>query len=129
MKRAMRMIAVSFAGRLLALALALTSTLAITGTNADDLTFELRIERGKVPANMRRIRVKQGDVVKLRWRSDRPIALHLHGYDIEAKVEPGKIAEMTFAARATGRFSVEEHKPQSSGSHGAVIVRIEVHPR
>ena len=129
MKRAMRMIAVSFAGRLLALGLALTSTLAITHANADDLTFELRIERGKVPANMRRIRVKQGDVVKLRWRSDRPIALHLHGYDIEAKVEPGKIAEMTFAARATGRFSVEEHKPQSSGSHGAVIVRIEVHPR
>jgi len=129
MNRAMRMIPVSFAGRLLALGLALTSTLAITHANADDLTFELRIERSKVPANMRRIRVKQGDVVKLRWSSDRPIALHLHGYDIEAKVEPGKVAEMIFAARATGRFSVEEHKPQSSGSHGAVIVRIEVHPR
>ena len=129
MNRAMRMIPVSFTGLLMAVGLA--STLAITGANADDLTFELRIERGKVPANMRRIRVKQGDVVKLRWSSDRPTALHLHGYDIEAKVEPGKVAEMTFAARATGRFSVEEHKPQSSGghTHGAVIVRIEVHPR
>jgi len=129
MTRAVSMIPVSFAGHLLAVGLALTSILAFTGANAGELTFELRIERGQVPASMRRIRVKQGDVVKLRWSSDRPIALHLHGYDIEAKVAPGKVAEMTFAARATGRFSVEEHKPQSSGSHGAVIVRIEVHPR
>ena len=125
----MSMIPASFARRLLALGLTLTSTLAIASPKADELTFELRVERSKVPARMRLIRVKQGDVVKLRWSSDRPIALHLHGYDIEAKVEPGKVAEMTFAARATGRFSVEEHKPQSSGSHGAVIVRIEVHPR
>ena len=61
---------------------------------------------------MRLIRVKQGDAVRLRWSTDRPIALHLHGYDIETKVEPGAVAEMTFTARATGRFPVEEHKPQ-----------------
>jgi hypothetical protein len=129
--RAMHMIPVSFGGCLLALGLTLTSTLAVTGTKADELIFELRVERGRIPANMRLIRVKQGDIVKLRWRSDRPIALHLHGYDIETKVEPGKVAEVIFAARATGRFSVEEHKPQARGghAHGAPIVRIEVHPR
>ncbi len=77
------------------------------------------------------IRVKQGDAVRLRWTSDRPIPLHLHGYDIETKVEPGTTAEMTFTARATGRFPVEEHKPDTRGGHShgeAPLVRIEVRP-
>ena len=127
----MSTIRVSFTGHLLAVGLTLTSTFAVTSPKADELTFELRVERGRVPAKMRLIRVKQGDAVKLRWSSDRRIALHLHGYDIETNVEPGKVAEMTFTARATGRFSVEQHKPQAKGghTHGAPIVRIEVHPR
>ncbi len=35
--------------------------------------------------------------------------LHLHGYDIEKRIEPGAVTEMTFTARATGRFPVEVH--------------------
>ncbi|HZT46397.1 MAG TPA: hypothetical protein VFA64_00390 [Hyphomicrobiaceae bacterium] len=97
-----------------------------------EVVFELRIEKGKVPPNMRQIRVRQGDAVRLRWTTDRPIALHLHGYDIEFKVEPGAVAEMAFAARATGRFPVEEIKPSAKGGHShgeAPLVRIEVRPR
>ena len=115
----------------LTLSLVLAPSLAVTGAKADELTFELRIERGQLPTNKRLIRVKQGDVVKLRWSSDRPIALHLHGYDIERKIEPGVVAEMTFTARATGRFPVEEHQARSGGghTHGAPIVQVEVLPR
>jgi hypothetical protein len=111
--------------------LALAPLPVVTVACAEELTFDLSIERGQVPARMRLVRVKQGDVVKLRWSSDRPIALHLHGYDVEQKVEPGAVAEMTFTARATGRFSVQEHKPHASGghSHGSTIVQIEVLPR
>ena len=104
---------------------------AIIEAKAEELSFDLRLTRGQVPANMRLIRVKQGDIVRLRWNSDRPIALHLHGYDIERKVEAGAVAEMTFTARAAGRFSVEEHQPLTGGAHahGAPIVQIEVLPR
>ncbi len=131
MRRITNVIPVSFAGCFLALLLALAPVLAGTGAKADEVTFELRIENGRVSANMRLIRVKQGDVVKLRWNSDRPMILHLHGYDIEQKVEPGRVAEMTFNARATGRFSVEAHTPRQGGgqTHGAPIVQIEVYPR
>lgn len=97
-----------------------------------EVTFDLKIEKGKVAQNMRLIRVKQGDAVKLRWATDRPIVLHLHGYDIEKKVEPGAVAEMAFEARATGRFPVEEHNPNAKGGHAhgeAPLVRIEVRPR
>jgi hypothetical protein len=119
------------AGRLLLLAPLVVACANGMVALADEITFELRLEGGRVPATMRVIRVKQGDVVRLRWSSDRPIALHLHGYDIEERVEPGAIAEMRFTARATGRFSVEEHKPAKSGgsAHGEPIVRIEIHPR
>jgi hypothetical protein len=108
-----------------------TSGLVLSGARAEEVTFDLRVIRGHVPQNMRLIRVKQGDVVTLRWRSDRPIVLHLHGYDIERKIEAGGIAEMTFTARATGRFAVSEHKPQgnSGHTHGDSIVRVEVLPR
>jgi len=97
-----------------------------------ELTFDLKVERGAVPANMRLIRVKQGDAVKLRWSSDRPITLHLHGYDIERKVVPGTVAEMAFTANATGRFPVEEHRADARGGHShgqAPLVRLEVYPR
>lgn len=98
---------------------------------AQETVFELRIANGRVPPDMRLIRVTQGDNIRLRWTSDRPITLHLHGYDIETRVEPGKAADMVLTARAAGRFPVEEHKPNSRGhSHGeAPLVRIEVRPR
>ena len=96
-----------------------------------EAVFDLRIEKGRVAPKMALIRVKQGDTVKLHWRSDRPIILHLHGYDIESKVAPGSVTEMAFIARATGRFPVEEHNPHAQGghAHGEALVRIEVHPR
>jgi hypothetical protein len=97
-----------------------------------EVVFDLKVEKGKVAPNMRLIRVKQGDAVKLRWTTDRLIVLHLHGYDIETKVAPGAVAEMAFAARAAGRFPVEEHKPDAKGGHShgeAPLVRIEVRPR
>ena len=78
--------------------------LASTAAQAAELSFDLKIEQGRVPSTMRLIRVKQGDTVKLRWVTDRPIILHLHGYDIESKVEPGAVTEMAFLARTAGRF-------------------------
>jgi FtsP/CotA-like multicopper oxidase with cupredoxin domain len=91
----------------------------------------LPITNGRVPENMRRIRVKQNDVVKLHWTSDVPANLHLHGYDIEKTVSPGSVTDMTFTARAAGRFTVESHvgKTASGGhGHGNVLVTIEVYP-
>jgi hypothetical protein len=114
------------------LVLSLGVPVAIVGAQTKELIFDLKVERGTVPAKMQLIRVKQGDVVKLRWSSDRPITLHLHGYDIERKIVPGTVAEMAFTADATGRFPVEEHKLDAHGgsSHGqAPLVRIEVYPR
>ena len=104
----------------------------IATAQTPEVVFDLKIEKGRVARDMRLIRVEQGDAVRLRWTTDRPIVLHLHGYDIETKVEPGAVAEMAFEARATGRFPIEEHRPNAKGGHShgeAPLVRIEVRPR
>jgi hypothetical protein len=98
---------------------------------AADLTFDLRIAGGSVPADMRLVRVTQGDSVKLRWTADRATILHLHGYDIELAVEPGRAAEMAFTAHATGRFPVSVHVPAAGGghTHDPPLIHVEVRPR
>jgi hypothetical protein len=111
--------------------LALSSANPSQRAAAAEITFALPIANGRVPENMRRIRVKQHDVVKLQWTSDVPINIHLHGYDIEKAVSPGAVTDMTFTARAAGRFTVESHagKTSSGGyAHGDVLVTIEVYP-
>jgi hypothetical protein len=104
---------------------------SINAVTAGEVTFVLRIANGRLPENMRLIRVKQNDVVKLEWSTDKPMSIHLHGYDIEKEVAPGAVSEMTFTARATGRFTVEPHvgKTQSGGhAHGDVLATLEVYP-
>lgn len=116
----------------MALALALFIA-ASAGVAAAELTFDIRIEGGRVPDAMQRIRVTEGDVVKLRWTSDRPIVLHLHGYDIEKRVVPGTVTELAFTAYATGRFPVHIHE-QGAGPGGhphedLPLAVVEVYPR
>jgi len=105
----------------------------MTGAKAAEVTFVMRIENGRVPETMRLIRVKQGDAVKLRWSSDRRMLLHMHGYDIEKEVEPGSITDLTFTARAEGRFPIHVHAsaahPGNPGHEEAPLVTIEVYPR
>ncbi len=113
---------------MLALLLSLAPMLV---AHAAEVTYALRITNGRVPDDMRLIRVKQNDVVKLEWSTDKPITVHLHGYDIEREIKPGTIMEMTFAARATGRFTVEPHlgrTPSGGHTHGDTLVTIEVYP-
>ena len=51
----------------------------IAAAQTPEVVFDLKIEKGKVAPNVRLIRVKQGDTVRLRWTTDRSIVLHLHG--------------------------------------------------
>ena len=121
--------------RLVSASWALSLSLITSGAPAlaAELTFDIKIERGCVPDTMRLIRVNEGDVVKLRWTSDQPIVLHLHGYDIEKRVAPGVIIELAFTAYATGRFPIHVHAQGTAvGGHAhedAPLAIIEVYPR
>jgi len=103
------------------------------GARAAELAFDIRIARGRVPDAVHLIRVHEGDSVTLRWTSDRPVILHLHGYDIEKPVAAGAVTEFSFTAYATGRFPIEIHTP-GTGAGGAAheeepLAVIEVYPQ
>jgi hypothetical protein len=107
------------------------SARSIAPAESAEVTYALAITNGRVPDNMRLIRVKQNDVVKLEWSTDKPMTVHLHGYDIEKEVKPGTVTDMTFTARATGRFTIEPHigrTPSGGHTHGDVLVTVEVYP-
>ena len=119
--------------RRLLLAAAVAGLGAAVSASAADLTFDVEIVGGKVPPNKRVIRIRQSDVVRLRWRTDQPLTLHLHGYDIELALDRGAVGEMTFTARATGRFPVNIHEGSAgAGGHShqeTPLVLIEVYPQ
>jgi translation initiation factor IF-1 len=113
--------------------LAIVSTSIVLAARAAEFTFDLRVEDGRVPESMRLIRVKQGDVVTLQWTVDRPLLLHLHGYDIEWRVQPGTVGKVSFTARLTGRFPVHAHDTGTRANEHAhedsPLVYVEVYPR
>jgi FtsP/CotA-like multicopper oxidase with cupredoxin domain len=128
--RALTAIAVAIAaGAAIVMALATADARAQSASQSDrsaPKVFELTIVNGRVPATGNTIRVKKGDDVELRWSSDRPMSLHLHGYDIERRVAPQSPVTMTFKARLTGRFPVSEHG--HGGRHERALLYLEVHP-
>jgi FtsP/CotA-like multicopper oxidase with cupredoxin domain len=87
--------------------------------------IDVPIANGKATVAGGTIKVKQGDELELRWSSDRPMSLHLHGYDVEVKVAPPSPAVMSFRANLAGRFAVSEHR--QAGREQAVLY-LEVHP-
>jgi FtsP/CotA-like multicopper oxidase with cupredoxin domain len=87
--------------------------------------FEIAIANGRVTGVDATLRVQEGDEVELRWSSDRPLSLHLHGYDIETNVSRQVPSVMSFNARLAGRFPVSEHR---EGARERTILYIEVHP-
>lgn len=84
-----------------------------------DRTFDVSIEGGEMSPD--EVSVNEDDNVTLRISSDKPTELHIHGYDVELEVEPGKTAELRFEADLTGRFEIEDHDAEKE--LGALQVR------
>ncbi len=106
----------------------LTSVLALGAQAlAEPRVVDLVVRGGVLPADDRVIRVRQGDDVTLRLTTDRALAIHLHGYDIEKDIRPGSPSIVRFTARATGRFPIEVHGVTGGREH--TLGYLEVHPR
>jgi len=88
--------------------------------------YTLSLVNGLLSGSGNTLKLRQGEDVELRWSSDKPMELHLHGYDIEVKVGPSAPAVMSFKANIPGRFPVEPHG-QGPGNHRAVLY-LEVYP-
>jgi FtsP/CotA-like multicopper oxidase with cupredoxin domain len=103
------------------------------GVHAQEQTFTLAVQGRKVVSPAGPLRVRQGETVTLRWLTDEPVAIHLHGYEIEQVIKSETPTAFSFKAHATGRFPITAHgfgAQAHGGGHGdTVLVYLEVLPR
>jgi ABC-type glycerol-3-phosphate transport system substrate-binding protein len=69
----------------------------------------IRVVGGQPEGGIQRPTIDQGDKVVLVVRTDSGDAVHLHGYNIEQEIVPGKPLRLPFTANLAGRFEVELH--------------------
>ncbi|MFI5729327.1 cupredoxin domain-containing protein [Kribbella sp. NPDC051587] len=75
-----------------------------------DVTLAVTVANGKVNPSGATVKVKAGQTVLVTAVSDAAEELHIHGYDKELELTPGKTAQVTFKADMKGTFEVETHK-------------------
>ena len=72
--------------------------------------------KGEQPVGgVQNFKVKKGDNVTIVVSADAHDKIHLHGYDIEKDVEPGKPATFKFTADIEGIFEIESHVAEDAG--------------
>lgn len=81
--------------------------------------FDLSIVKRRIEGNVSTIRVRQGETVLLRWRTDEAVELHVHGYDLRIQLSPSQPASMRFEARVAGRFPIAAHAFGAMADHRA----------
>jgi plastocyanin len=92
-----------------------TSTETETPAPPKPETTRIDIRGGEVAGGPAEIHAKNGDTVVIVVSADAPDDIHLHGYDIEKKVEPGKPATFRFKANLEGEFELESHVAEDAG--------------
>lgn len=93
-----------------------------TATTPTPTTVTIVVRQGRPRGGIQRPTVKKGDEVVLVIRSDTGEQVHLHGYDVERDVTPGKPLRIPFTANLPGRFELELHHPD------ALLAVVEVRP-
>ena len=95
---------------------ATTATTSETGGETTPTTpaaqakvITIRVVGGQPQGGIQRPTIDQGDKVVLVVRTDSGDAVHLHGYNIEQEIVPGKPLRLPFTANIAGRFEVELH--------------------
>jgi Cupredoxin-like domain len=75
-----------------------------------DVTINVTVANGKVNPSGASIKVKAGQTVLITAVSDAADELHIHGYDKELELAPGKPTSVKFTADMKGTFEVETHE-------------------
>jgi hypothetical protein len=85
-------------------------------------TVTIRVVGGVPQGGIARPKVTKGDRVVIVVRADAGESVHVHGYDVERTIRPGKPVRLPITATIPGRFEVELHHPD------AVLAVLTVNP-
>ena len=75
-----------------------------------DVVITATVAGGKITPNTQTVKAKQGQSVMVTVTSDEADDLHIHGYDKEVELQPGKPGSVTFTADTKGTFEIETHE-------------------
>jgi nitrous oxide reductase len=98
-----------------AIVIALSGGGGDSGTTSAGAVHRIDIKGGKPDGGVQNFKVKKGDRVTIVVSADAHDMIHLHGYDIEKDVEPGKPATFKFTANLEGIFDIESHVAEDAG--------------
>ena len=98
--------------------------------------FEISIRDRRVEGIASTVRVKRGETVLLRFRTDEAVSLHVHGYDVRANVSAASPRSLRFDAAVAGRFPITAHEfgatsdrdSRSKGHREVTLLYLEVLP-
>jgi ABC-type glycerol-3-phosphate transport system substrate-binding protein len=76
-------------------------------------TITIRVVGGVPQGGIARPTLEKGDRAVIVVRTDAGEEIHMHGYDVERTVTPGKPVRLPFTATIPGRFEVELHHPDT----------------
>ncbi|MBN1527976.1 MAG: hypothetical protein JW895_02885 [Thermoleophilaceae bacterium] len=92
-----------------------TDETATPETPAEPAVTRIAVRGGEVAGGPKTITVTKGDRVRIVVTADAHDDMHLHGYDIEKPVEPGRPARFDFKANLEGQFEMESHVAEDAG--------------
>jgi hypothetical protein len=92
-----------------------TDETATPETPALPAVITIALRGGEVVGGPKTITVTKGDRVRIVVTADAHDDMHLHGYDIEKAVEPGRPARFSFEANLEGQFELESHVAEDAG--------------
>jgi hypothetical protein len=98
------------------------TTEATTTTEPERAVLRVRVRGGQPVGGIQRLRVRQGEQVRVRVASDVADHVHVHGYDLFTGVGAGREARIEFRATIVGRFEIELE------DRGTPIAELEVRP-
>ena len=78
-----------------------------TGTPPAPAPLRIRVEGGQPVGGLAKLTVKEGEQIRFTVTADAPEHVHLHGYDIEEPVGPGRPARFSVPATINGVFEIE----------------------
>jgi hypothetical protein len=88
-----------------------------------DAPETIRIKAGKPVGGVKTLKFRHGDEIALRFTSDEPGEVHIHGYDQEVGVGPGGAKVVRFKASLEGIFEIEDHESEE------LLAKLEVRPK
>jgi hypothetical protein len=89
-----------------------SSSIAAPTPSDSAKTIAITLADGKADPNGDRVELAKGTTLVLTVTADHADEVHVHGYDIEIEVTPGKPVRKEIVLDQVGRFEVESHEPQ-----------------